>query len=172
MVKLIRLSMLLVMLTLAVSSCKTKEKVTETRTEQVVVKQSTSMDVVSKENLQSFNAHDEQSTVQDERDSIVEKFREYIVMDSTGNVLRHEIENMKKTHKSKGKVQTNNQGKQQSAASKQEKKTYEQYIDSLYNASVQDVKEESKPVTFRWLWLIGILLLLVVVGTVISKIVK
>ena len=50
--------------------------------------------------------------------------------------------------------------------------TYEQYLDGIYNASLQNVEEESEPSSSRWLWLIGFLTLLTMVGAIISKIVK
>ncbi|CDC98947.1 unknown [Prevotella sp. CAG:474] len=53
MVRLLRFSLMSIMLILAVSSCKTKQKITETRTEEIVKKQSDSMDVACKNNLET-----------------------------------------------------------------------------------------------------------------------
>lgn len=172
MVRLLRFSLMSIMLILAVSSCKTKQKITETRTEEIVKKQSDSMDVACKNNLEAINTHDKQNTVLDERDSTVEKFREHLVIDFSGNVVLREIEHQKEKYKAKGRIHRNNREIQHLEAAKQEQMTYEQYLDGIYNASLQNVEEESEPSSSRWLWLIGFLTLLTMVGAIISKIVK
>ena len=122
--------------------------------------------------LEAINTHDKQNTVLDERDSTVEKFREHLVIDSSGNVVLREIEHQKEKYKAKGRIHRNNREIQHLEAAKQEQMTYEQYLDGIYNASLQNVEEESEPSSSRWLWLIGFLTLLTMVGAIISKIVK
>lgn len=167
-----RLSLLSALLALAVSSCKTHEKVQTSRTEQTSVKMSTSSDSVFTETLQTINAHDEHSVMLNERDSVVEKWREYIVVDSTGKVLLHEMERQKEKHKAKDKVQRNSKDKHQTEVAKNSRLTYEQLCDSLYQELYNNEEKDSKPVSYRWLWFIGILSLLLLAGAIISKLGK
>ena len=122
--------------------------------------------------LEAINTHDKQNTVLDERDSTVEKFREHLVIDSSGNVVLREIEHQKEKYKAKGRIHRNNREIQHLEAAKQEQMTYEQYLDGIYNASLQNVEEESEPSSSRWLWLIGFLTLLTMVGAIISNLDK
>lgn len=165
----ISLGAIIILLVLFLSSCKTKEKVAEKQLETVHVVSSTSAAQAQQSELFGRTATTEATSQIGWSDSIVEKFHERIVTDSTGRVLLHEVDRHMDTYKGKKQSQTKYEGQKQENTTAQDLKQNCAMNDSIYN--INSVKKLTivKKKSWRWLWFVGLLVSLVVVGFITSK---
>ena len=154
----------------SMSGCKTKEKVTEKRTE-------TTQDVSSSVAVLSGKMEQLEQTVTTEEatltgwsDSIVEKFHERIVTDSTGRVLLHEVEHCVDTYKGKNQSQAKRTGNRQGKrAAQNQEQSFARNDSTYYGGSLDEVTVVKKK-SWRWLWFVGLLASLLAVGYIISRV--
>ena len=164
--------LLMFLLALSLCGCKTKEKVTE-RLSETVRSNSSSVQMITEEKEVAGQATvQEASTRTQQSDSTVEHFFERIVTDSTGRVLLHEVEHSKDTYKGSGSQQTKYTGNREGKKTTQHQELSAVRKDSTYNGGtlreVTVVKSKSR----KWVWFVGLLSLLFIVGFIISKIVR
>lgn len=161
---------LLMALALSLSGCKTKEKVLESCVARTETQVASVVETQGEELTQHIDSSESHGLRDEMRDSIVERTHEYLVMDSTGKVLLHEIDNVREHHAVKAKKERKKSMKRHGETAKDNHKSYEAMIDSMYNASVQSAVSKSTPdSSSRGLWFCGLLLLLIVVGFIIQK---
>lgn len=159
-------------LTLSLCGCKTKEKVTEKLTE--TAQSNSSFTLMTSQ----YIAQQEQKSMMEETilaswcDSIVERFYERIVTDSTGRVLLHEQEHKKDHYNSRARSQTNRNGNSEEAAAGQKIDLTAECNDSTYNGGILSEVTVVKKKSWRWLWFVGILGSLLIVGIIIPKVTR
>lgn len=164
------LFILLVLLTLI--GCKTKEKVTERMTETAHVTGEVTQTSSTSSDSQSQAMATAQTTQTTCSDSVVEKTRERIVTDSCGRVLLHESERTTEHYKGRGKSLTQQQQNRQEKSEATSQGTVTETNDSTYNGgSINEVTVVKKK-SWRWLWYVGILASLLIVGFIISKVIR
>ena len=164
------LFILLVLLTLI--GCKTKEKVTERMTETAHVTGEVTQTSSTSSDSQSQVMATAQTTQTTWSDSVVEKTRERIVTDSSGRVLLHESERTTEHYKGRGKSLTQQQQNRQEKSEATSQGTVTETNDSTYNGgSINEVTVVKKK-SWRWLWYVGILASLLIVGFIISKVIR
>lgn len=162
------LFILLVLLTLI--GCKTKEKVTERMTETAHVTGEVTQTSSTSSDSQAMATA--QTTQTSWSDSVVEKTRERIVTDSSGRVLLHEAERTTEHYKGRGKSLTHQQQNRQEKSEVTSQGTVTETNDSTYNGgSINEVTVVKKK-SWRWLWYVGILASLLIVGYIISKVIR
>lgn len=162
---------LLFLLALNFSSCKTKEKVTERFTEKAQANTSDVVKTTGQTECQVENNSYGETTHTQWSDSIVEKFHERIVTDSSGNVLWHETEHSKDHYVGKSHNKTNQSNSSQETATAQNVAITQEQKDSVYNGGVLQEVTVVKSKPCKWLWYVG-LLALILVCAVIYKIKK
>ena len=102
----------------------------------------------------------------------IEKTRERIVTDSSGRVLLHEAERTTEHYKGRGKSLTHQQQNRQEKSEVTSQGTVTETNDSTYNGgSINEVTVVKKK-SWRWLWYVGILASLLIVGYIISKVIR
>lgn len=161
---------LLLLLLLSLSGCKTKEKVTERQTE--TAQASSVKTVTAQQHMEQQGQASMANEVQQMQtsDSVVERFRERIVTDSCGRVLLHDIEHSKERYKGHAQSRKKEAGQREETSSLQHREQALGEKDSTYNGgSLKEVTIVKKK-TWRWLWYVGLLSLLFIVGFIISKI--
>lgn len=164
------LFILLVLLTLI--GCKTKEKVTERMTETAHVTGEVTQTSSTSSDSQSQTMATAQTTQTTWSDSVVEKTRERIVTDSSGRVLLHESERTTEHYKGRGKSLTQQQQNRQEKSEATSQGFVTETNDSTYNGgSINEVTVVKKK-SWRWLWYVGILASLLIVGFIISKVIR
>lgn len=162
----------LLLLTLSISSCKTKEKMTERLTETAQSNSSSIVMTSQHTEQQGQSSMTEETTQTLWSDSIVERFHERIVTDSTGRVLLHEQEHTKDHYKGRTQSQTNRNGNSQKTAAGQKTELTVECNDSTYNGNSLNEVTVVKKKSWRWLWYVGILGSLLIVGIIISKVTR
>lgn len=163
---------LIFFLALSLCGCKTKEKMTERLTETAQSNSSSTVMTSQHTEQQGQTSMTEETTQTSWSDSIVERFHERIVTDSTGRVLLHEQEHTKDHYKGRAQSQTNRNGNsQETAAGKKTELTVERN-DSTYNGNSLNEVTVVKKKSWRWLWFVGILGSLLIVGIIISKVTR
>lgn len=161
---------LLFLLALSLCGCKTKEKVTERQAETAQAS-SSSVHLSTGQTEQEGQAATQEETMHTQwSDSIVEKFHERIVTDSTGRVLLHEVEHSKDTYKGRGQHQAKRTGNRQEKATIQSQELTIAQNDSTYNEDSTKEVTVVKKKSWRWLWFVGLLAMLLTGGYIISKV--
>lgn len=164
------LFILLALMTL-IAGCKTKEKVTERMAETAhFTGEATQTSSLSSDNQSQVTAT-AQITQTSWSDSIVEKFHERIVIDSSGNVLWNETEHSKDHYLGKSHNKTNQSNSSQETATAQNVAITQEQKNSVYNGGVLQEVTAVKSKPCKWLWYVG-LLALILVCAVIYKIKK
>lgn len=164
------LFILLALMTL-IAGCKTKEKVTERMAETAhFTGEATQTSSLSSDSQSQVTAT-AQITQTSWSDSIVEKFHERIVTDSSGNVLWHETEHSKDHYVGKSHNKTNQSNSSQETATAQNVAITQEQKDSVYNGGVLQEVTVVKSKPCKWLRYVG-LLALILVCAVIYKIKK
>lgn len=160
---------LIVLFALMLCGCKTKEKVTEQLTETSQAS-SSSVHLSTGQTEQEGQTSTREETTQTQwSDSIVEKFHERIVTDSTGRVLLHEVEHSKDTYKGRGRQQAKRTDNRQEKATIQSQELAIAQTDSTYNGgSLKEVTVVKKK-SWRWLWFVGLFAIIFAGGYTILK---
>ncbi|MBR1467466.1 MAG: hypothetical protein IJ606_02420 [Bacteroidaceae bacterium] len=161
---------LLLLLVLCLSGCKTKEKVTERQTETTQASSVTAQIQQQQAELHGQTSLTAENTQTQVSDSVVERFRERIVTDSAGHVLLHDVEHSRERYKGKAasqKKQTDMRDEQLTV--KSDMGTLVQ-CDSTYNGGT--LKEETvvKKWSWRWSWFVGVLASLLTAGYISSRV--
>lgn len=162
----------LLLLVVSISSCKTKEKITEKLSETA---RSNSSSIVMKSKhtgQQGQSSMKEETTQTSWSDSIVERYHERIVQDSTGRVLLHEQEHTKDHYKGQTQSQTNRNGNSQATAAGQKTELTVECNDSTYNGNRLNKVTFVKKKSWRWLWYMVLLGSLLTAGVIISKVIR
>ena len=102
----------------------------------------------------------------------MEKTRERIVTDSSGRVLLHEAERTTEHYKGRGKSLTHQQQNRQERNEATSQGTVTETNDSTYNGGSQNEVTVVKRKTWRWLWYVGIVASLLVLGYIILKVIR
>ena len=152
------------------SGCKTKEKVAEKRTETAQAVSSSTAALSGEMEQLEQTATTEEDTLTVWSDSIVDKFHERIVTDSTGRVLLHEVEHIKETYKGKTQSQAKRTGNRQEKRAAQNQEQRFARNDSTYNGGSLDEVTVVKKKSWRWLWFAGLLASILAVGYIISRV--
>ena len=160
------------LLALSLCGCKTKQKVTENLKETAQASSSSVQQATEHTERQGVSSTQEEATHTQWSDSIVEKFHERIVTDSCGRVLLHEVEHSKDTYKGSGSQQTKRTGTHEEKTTTQHQELSAVRKDSTYNGGTLREVTVVKKKSCRWLWFVGLLSLLFIVGFIISKIVR
>lgn len=161
---------LLLLILLSMSGCKTKEKVTEKRTETAQAVSSSAAALSGEMEQLEQTATTEEATLMGWIDSIVEKFHERIVTDSTGRVLLHEVEHCKDTYKGKTQSQAKRTGNRQEKRAAQNQEQSFARNDSTYNGGSLDEVTVVKKKSWSWLWFVGLLASILAVGYIRSRV--
>ena len=165
------LFILLALMTL-IAGCKTKEKVTERMTETAhFTGEATQTSSLSSDSQSQVTAT-AQITQTSWSDSVVEKTRERIVTDSNGRVLLHEEERTTEHYKGSVKSLTRQQQNRQEKSEATSQETVIETSDATYNGGILNEVTVVKKKSWRWLWLTGILGILLIVGIIISKVTR
>jgi hypothetical protein len=157
-------------LALCLGSCKTKEKVTEKRTETAQTVSSSVATLSGQTKQLEQTALAEEATHTGWSDSIVDKFYERIVTDSTGRVLLHEVEHSKDTYKGMTQSQMKRTGNRQEKSTAQNQEQSYARNDSGYNGSSLNEVTVVKKRSWRWLWFVGLLVGLFLAGYIITRV--
>lgn len=161
---------LIFFLALSLCGCKTKEKMTERLTE-TELSNSSSTVMTSQHTEQLGQTYmTEEATQTSLSDSIIERFHERIVTDSTGRVLLHEVEHSKDTYKGKTQSQAKRKDNRQEKTTAQSQEQCFARNDSTYNGGSLNEVTVVKKKSWRWLWFIGLLSSLLTVGYIISRV--
>lgn len=164
------LFMLLVLLTLI--GCKTKQKVTERMTDTAHVTGEVTQTSSTSSDSQSQITFTAQTTQTSWSDSVVEKTRERIVTDSSGRVLIHEQERTTEHYKGRGKSLTNQQQNRQEKSEVTSQGTVTETNDSTYNGGSLNEVTVVKKKPCCWLWYVGIVAILLMLGYIILKVIR
>lgn len=163
---------LIFFLALSLCGCKTKEKMTERLTETAQSNSCSTVMTSQHTEQQGQTSMTEETTQTSWSDSVVEKTRERIVTDSSGRVLLHEAERTTEHYKGRGKSLTHQQQNRQEKSEVTSQGTVTETNDSTYNGgSINEVTVVKKK-SWRWLWYVGILASLLIVGYIISKVIR
>lgn len=142
--------LILLLATLSLCGCKTKQKVTENLTEIAHASGSSVQQATEHTEKQEVSSTQEEATHTQWSDSIVEKFHERIVTDSCGRVLLHEVEHSKENFKGQNKCQTNRAGHHQENATSQHQEMKQASNDSVYNGGTIKEVTISKKRSLNW----------------------
>ena len=164
------LFMFLALMTLI--GCKTKEKVTERMTDTAHVTDEVTQTSSLSSDSQSQVTVTAQTTQSLWSDSRVEKTRERIVSDSSGRVLIHETERTTERYKGRGKSLTQQQQNRQEKSEVTSQGTVTETSDSTYNGGSLNEVTVVKKKTWRWLWYVGIVASLLMLGCIILKVIR
>lgn len=160
--------MLLSAWVLTLTGCKAKEKVSESFTENVQVRSIETAEGICHDERHERENSTEQTIRTLESDSVVEKFRERVVVDSWGRVLFKDSEHTKERYRGKGTTRTDRQEDNRRAAMEQATKQSQTVTDTTATKKRSNTVKTKKP-TCRWLWFPGLLALLFVSGVIIRK---
>ena len=164
------LFMFLALMTLI--GCKTKEKVTERMTDTAHVTDEVTQTSSLSSDSQSQVTVTAQTTQSLWSDSLVEKTRERIVSDSSGRVLIHETERTTERYKGRGKSLTQQQQNRHEKSEVTSQGTVTETSDSTYNGGSLNEVTVVKKKTWRWLWYVGIVASLLMLGCIILKVIR
>lgn len=114
----------------------------------------------------------EQTVMENEADSIVEKLRERIVTDSCGNIVLHEKELIQEHYKNKGKKNISSDRERGTASQTASQTKSVEDSDSIRNSTGTDIVKEVRCRPPCAGYFAGLLILLLLVGFIISKIKK
>ena len=157
---------------LALIGCKTKEKVTERMTERTTAYNSSVAAQAQQAEQQTVAASTSENVHTVWSDSVVEKTYDRVVTDSTGRVLLHEREQTRERYKRSGQRKS-----QQAEVSHETSSTTSEEIASTENDSIrrkEAIKKDTtvKTTSWRWLWFVVLLAVLIIVGMIISKVTR
>lgn len=161
-------TLLLAGLVFSISGCKTTEKVSENFKENA---QTSTTEI--KEDIRHDERHERESSIEQvlqtsERDSLVEKFRERVVVDSCGRVLFKDCEYSKEHYLGKGVAKVCSQKNNSQFVAEQSNRQTQSQTDSIKSSTQNNTVKTTKP-TYRWLWFLGLLMLMLSCGAFISK---
>lgn len=114
----------------------------------------------------------EQTVIENEADSIVEKLRERIVTDSCGNIVLHEKELIQEHYKNKGKKSSSSDRERETASQTASRTKSVEGSDSIRSSTRTDIVKEVRYRPPCAVCFAGLLVLLLLVGFIISKIKK
>lgn len=164
--------LLIFLFALCLCGCKTKQKVTENLIETAQASCS-SVQLTTEQTEQEGQATSQEETMHTQwSDSIVERFHERVVTDSTGRVLLHEVEHSKDTYKGRGQHQAKRTDNRQEKATVQSQELTIAKNDSTYNGGSLNEVTVVKNKTWRWLWYVGIVASLLMLGCIILKVIR
>lgn len=155
-------------LVLSLSGCKTKEKVSENHKENVRINSTEMQNEVCFDERHEHESSAEQSLQTSEKDSLVEKFRERIVVDSSGNVLFKDSEYTKERYHGKGTSKANRNGSNRQTATEQIKKQSQAETDTS-STGIRESTQRIVKHTYGWLWFVVLFVFLFAGGVIISK---
>lgn len=156
---------------LSLSSCKTKEKVIENYMENVRANSTETKKEMCLDERYEQESSAEQALQTSEKDSLVEKFRERIVVDSCGRILFKDSEYTKERYQGKGTSKANRNGSNRQTATEQVKKQSQAETDTSSTA-IRESTQKTVKHAYRWLWFSGLLILLFACGFIISKVTR
>lgn len=158
-------------LVLALSACKTKEKVDENYTANVWTNSTESKNEICRNERHEHESSAEQALQASEKDSLVEKFRERIVVDSSGHILFKDSEYTKERYQGKATTKTNRKESNHQTATEQANKQSQAETDTSSTAIRENTQKTVKQ-TDRWLWFLSLLIFLLISGAIISKVTR
>lgn len=157
---------------LALCSCAAKKTVTESRSETDYA--GVMRFVVTgywSDSLETARVS-EQTVMENEEDSVVEKLRERIVTDSCGNIVLHEKELIQEHYKNKGKKNISSDRERETSSQTANRTKSVEGCDSIRNTTRTDIVKEVRYRPPCSVYFAGLLVLLLLVGFIISKIKK
>ena len=161
--------MSVLLLSVVLGSCKTQERVTSgTSTSSHV---SVSSEVKSEEEI-CDNSERRDTSWRDAShisDSVVCKYYERIVTDSSGNVLWHELEQSKEAYRGHRQSTSISGSMERDVSSQETSAKSAASTDSLYSGGVLEEVTVVKSVSWDWLWYVLLPSLLVAVAGIIYK---
>lgn len=156
---------------LSLSGCKTKEKVSEIHKENAQTSMTETKTEMCLDERLEHESSAEQVLQTSENDSLVEKFRERIVVDSCGRVLLKDGEYTKERYQGRGTTKANRQGSDHRKVTGQAGKQSQVATDSSGTVIRENMVKTARQ-TCRWLWFPGLLVLLFAGGAIISKVMR
>lgn len=150
------LNIWVVLILLLLTSCKTKEKVTEQHIEHVETTQQLDSNTDEK--------HESLKLVENEHDSIVDKIRVLIIKDSTGRVLRQEFEHSREKHKTRNNDKETVNEAENVTSNANNKLRLNARWDNTHNASKTDVEKSNR--SSPWKWYHSFLLIVALLGSI------
>lgn len=164
-----KLVIILAIMVLSFGSCKTKEKATDCFAETIHTNTSETVMTALHSDLQMENSSSSVSAYTGWSDSIVERFYEHVVTDSSGNVLLCETEHSKDRFTGRTKKNTDIANNIQEMGSEHNVSITQEKKDSLYDAGVLKEVTVVKSKSWRWLWLCGLLAILFITVLIVKK---
>lgn len=162
--------LLLCLLTLV--SCKTKEKLTESAKEAVQTGTSSSAITTAQAECTSARNNSGETTRTQWSDSIVEKYHERIVTDSSGRVLWHETEHSKDRYIGRSEGKTGQTSSHTETTAGKSTATARENNDSVYNGGVLKEVTITETRSWSWLWQVSLLVLPLIIVAIIYKVRK
>lgn len=156
---------------LSLHGCKTKEKVSENQKENVRINSTEMQNEMYFDERHEHESYAERALQTSEKDSLVEKLRERIIVDSIGNVLFKDSEYTKERYQGKGTTKTNRKESNHQSATEQANKQSQAETDTSSTAIRENTQETVKQ-TDRWLWFLSMLIFLLISGAFISKVTR
>lgn len=166
-----RIAILLLCL-LTIVSCKTKEKVTDSVKETVQTGTSSSAVTTAKEECTSAGNSSGEAFRTQWSDSIVEKYHERIVTDSSGRVLWHETEHSKDRYTGRSEGKASQTISHTETATGKSTATAGEKNDSVYNGGVLKEVTVTETRSWSWLWQVSLLVLPLIIVAIIYKVRK
>lgn len=160
--------MLLSAWVLTLTGCKAKEKVSESLTENAQVRSTETAEGICHDERHERENSIEQTIRTSESDSVVEKFRERVVVDSCGRVVFQDSEHTQERYHGKGTTRTGKQEDNRRAAMGQTEQQSRNETDNA-RAIYQDKTVKTSLPTRRWLWFLVLPVVIVAGGVVYSK---
>ena len=157
---------------LTLISCKTKEKVTESAKEVVQTSTSSSAVTTAQEDYTNTSNNSGETTCTQWSDSIVEKYHERIVTDSSGRVLWHETEHSKDRYTGRSEGKTGQTSSHTETAAGKSTATARENNDSVYNGGMLKEVTITETRSWSWLWQVGLLVLPLIIVAIIYKVRK
>lgn len=156
---------------LSLSGCKTKQKVSEIHKENAWTSMTETKTEMCLDERLERDSSTEQTLQMSEKDSLVEKFCERIVTDSSGRILFKDSEYTKEHYQGKGTTKANRNGSNHKTAMEQVKKQSQAETDNS-NTAIREITQKTVKQTYRWFWLLWLLILLFTCGFIISKVTR
>lgn len=158
-------------LVLSLSGCKTKEKVSENNKENIRKNSTETRAEMCLDERHECENSAEQALQTSEKDSLVEKFRERIVVDSCGRILFKDSEYTQERYQGKGATKSSRKGSNHQTAMEQTRKQSQAETDTS-STTIRESTRKTVRNTYRWLWFTGLLILLFACGFIISKVTR
>ncbi len=163
---------ILLLCLLALVSCKTKEKVTDSVKETVQTSTSSSAITTAQAECSNAGSSSDEAFRTQWSDSIVEKYHERIVTDSSGRVLWHETEHSKDRYTGRSEGKTGQTSSHTETTAGKSTATARENNDSVYNGGVLKEVTITETRSWSWLWQVGLLVLPLIIVAIIYKVRK